>query len=107
LDTEKAFDTIWHLGLLYKLSELKFSIFLIKLISSFLSERVPVVDEMSMQRDIYTRRVTTRFCLFPHIIHHIYKWYAANTCVYLGLFADDTCIYTPDHKEGYVLKKIQ
>jgi hypothetical protein len=35
LDIEKAFDTTWHLGLLYKLSELKFSIGLIKLISSF------------------------------------------------------------------------
>jgi hypothetical protein len=37
LDTEKAFDTTWHLGLLHKLSTLQFSISLIKLISSFLS----------------------------------------------------------------------
>jgi hypothetical protein len=29
LDIEKAFDTTWHLGLLYKLSELKLSINLI------------------------------------------------------------------------------
>jgi hypothetical protein len=32
LDIEKAFDTTWHLGLLYKLSTLQFSISLIKLI---------------------------------------------------------------------------
>jgi hypothetical protein len=38
LDIDKAFNKIWYLGLLYKLSELKFSISLIKLISSFLSE---------------------------------------------------------------------
>jgi hypothetical protein len=38
LDIEKAFDTTWHLGLLYKLSELKFLISLIKLISSFLAQ---------------------------------------------------------------------
>jgi hypothetical protein len=38
LNTEKTFDATWHLGLLYKLSELKFSISLIKLISSFLRE---------------------------------------------------------------------
>jgi hypothetical protein len=37
--TEKAFDTTWHLGFVYKLSESKFSISLIKLISSFLSQR--------------------------------------------------------------------
>jgi hypothetical protein len=39
LDIEKAFDTMWLISLLYKLSTLKFSISLIKLISSFLSQR--------------------------------------------------------------------
>jgi hypothetical protein len=55
LDIEKVFDTTWHLGLLYNLLELKFSISLIKLISSFLSKRkfrVSVEDEMSTPRDI-------------------------------------------------------
>jgi hypothetical protein len=37
LDIEKAFDTLWHLGLLYKLPTKEFSTNLIKLISSFLS----------------------------------------------------------------------
>jgi hypothetical protein len=35
LDIEKVFDTTWHLGLLYKLSELKFLISLIKIITFF------------------------------------------------------------------------
>jgi hypothetical protein len=39
LDTEKAFDTVWHTGLLYKLSKLEFLDSLIKLISSFLPQR--------------------------------------------------------------------
>jgi hypothetical protein len=55
LDIEKAFDKTWHLGLLCKLSELKFSISLIKLIRSFLSQRkfgVSVEGETSMSRDI-------------------------------------------------------
>jgi hypothetical protein len=50
LDIEKAFDTTLHLGLLYKLSKLEFLISLIKLISSFLSQRkfrVLVEGEMS------------------------------------------------------------
>jgi hypothetical protein len=49
-DIEKAFDTTWHTGLLYKLSKMDFSASLIKLISSFLSNKkfsVPVEDEMS------------------------------------------------------------
>jgi hypothetical protein len=55
LDIEKAFDTTWHHDFLYKLSNLKFSISLIKLISSFLSQRkfrVSVEGEMSSPRDI-------------------------------------------------------
>jgi hypothetical protein len=39
LDMEKAFDTTWHSGLLYKLSELGFSTSLIELIASFLTDR--------------------------------------------------------------------
>jgi hypothetical protein len=27
--------------------------------------------------------------------------------VYIGLFADDTCTYATDRKEGYVLRKLQ
>jgi hypothetical protein len=39
-DIEKAFDTTWHLGLLYKLPDLKFLTSLIKLIGSFLSQKI-------------------------------------------------------------------
>jgi hypothetical protein len=55
LDIEKAFDKTWHLGLLYKLSELKFSTSLIKLINSFLSQRkfrVSIEGELFSPRDI-------------------------------------------------------
>jgi hypothetical protein len=53
LDTEKFFDTTWHPGLLYTLTKLYFSTNLIKLISSFLSQRkfgVSVEGEMSTPR---------------------------------------------------------
>jgi hypothetical protein len=53
LNIEKAFDTIWHSGLLYKMSKLEFSTILIKLIGSFLSQRkfrVSVEGQMSTPR---------------------------------------------------------
>jgi hypothetical protein len=53
LDIKKAFDAIWQSGLLYKWSKLQFSIGLIKLIGSFLSQRkfsVSVEDEMPTPR---------------------------------------------------------
>jgi hypothetical protein len=55
LDIEKTFDITWHLGLLYELWELKFSICLVKLSSSFLSQRkfrISVKGEMSKPKDI-------------------------------------------------------
>jgi hypothetical protein len=55
LDIENAFDTTWHLELLHTLPKLNFSISLIKLISSFLSQRkfrVSVEAVMSAPRDI-------------------------------------------------------
>jgi hypothetical protein len=39
LNVEKAYDTTWHSGLLYKLSELEFSTSPFKLIASFVTER--------------------------------------------------------------------
>jgi hypothetical protein len=58
LDIEKAFDTTWHPGLLCNLSNLKFSASLIKLISSFLSQRkfrVSVEGEISSPRYMQAR----------------------------------------------------
>jgi hypothetical protein len=55
LDIEKAFDTLWHPGLLYKLYKLELSSNLINLINSSLSERqfrASVEGEMSTPRDI-------------------------------------------------------
>jgi hypothetical protein len=54
LGIEKAFDTTWYSGLLYKLSKLEFSSSLIKLISSFRKFKfiASVEDEMSTPREI-------------------------------------------------------
>jgi hypothetical protein len=74
LGIEKAFDTTWHLGLLYKLSKLKYSISQMKLIGSFLSQRkfmVLVKGEMFMPRDIQAG-VPQGSILSPHCTVCIY-----------------------------------
>jgi hypothetical protein len=58
LDIEKAFDTIWHSGLLCKLSKLEFSTSLIKLISSFLSQR-----KFTSIYTVYRLEIQLSFCL--------------------------------------------
>ena len=39
LDAEKAFDKVWHAGLIYKLINLKVPLYIIKFIKSFLTDR--------------------------------------------------------------------
>jgi hypothetical protein len=108
LDIEKAFDKTRHLGLLYKLRELNFSIWLIKLIISFLSQRkfrVSVEGELSTPRDIQAG-MPQASVLSPTL----YSLYINDTLqtpgVYLGLFADHTCIYATNRKGSYVLRKL-
>jgi hypothetical protein len=93
LDIEKAFDTTWHPGLLYNLSKLQFSNRLIKLISSILSQRkFSLYRRRNFHATVHASRGATR--LRPIRVN-------------LALFADDTCLYATDRKEGYVLRKIQ
>jgi hypothetical protein len=73
LDIEKAFDITLLLSLLYMLPKLKCSISLIKLISSFLSQRklrVSVEGEMSLPRNTHAG-VTQGSVLSPHCTVYI------------------------------------
>jgi hypothetical protein len=109
LDIEKAFDTTWHNGLLYKLSKMNFSASLIKLISSFLSNRqfsVSVEGEMSTPR-IIKAGVPQGSVLSATLFNMYINDTSQAVCVILALFAYDTCLYATDRKEGYVLRKLQ
>jgi hypothetical protein len=109
LDIEKAFDTTWHPGLRNKLSKMHFSTSLIKLISSFLSNRkfrVSVEGEMSTPREIQAG-VPQGSVLSPTLYSLYINDAPQSPGVHLALFADDTCIYSTDRKEGYVLRKLQ
>jgi hypothetical protein len=75
LDIEKAFDTTWHPGLIYKLLELHFSSSLIKLISSFLYNRkfrVMVEGELSTPPK-YTGRCAARLHPVPYPVQSVHK----------------------------------
>jgi hypothetical protein len=109
LDIEKAFDTTWHSGLLYKLLKFEFSTRLIQLISSFLSERkfrVSVEGEMSTPREMQAR-VPQGSVLSPTLCSIYVKNPPQTQEVYLALFADDTSLYATDRKEGLIVKKFQ
>jgi hypothetical protein len=109
LDIEKSFDTTWHNGLLYKLSKMNFSASLIKLISSFLSNRkfsVSVEGEISTPQ-IMKVGVPQGSVLSPTLFNMYINDTPQAISVHLAFFADDTCLYATERKEGYVLRKLQ
>jgi len=101
LSIENACDTTWHPGLLYKLSKLHFSSSLIKLISSFLSNRkfkFMVESEMSVPRDI--QGGVPQCSVLARILYNLYINDNNQTPgVYIVLSADYTDINTTDCKE--------
>jgi hypothetical protein len=106
LDIEKAFDTTWHSGLLYKLYKLEFSTSLIKLIGSFLSQRkfrVSVEGVMSKPREMQTGEPQGSV-LSPTLFSMYINDTPQTHGIHLALFADDTCLYATDRKEGFFRK---
>jgi hypothetical protein len=109
LDIEKAFDTTRHTGLLYKLAKIEFSVNLIELISSFLSQRkfkVSVEGELSTPR--FMEAGVPQGSVLSPILYNLYiNDTPQATNLHLALFEDDTCLYSTDRKEGYIVRKLQ
>jgi hypothetical protein len=87
---------------------MEFSIKLIKLISSFHSQRklrVSVEGEMSKQRDIKAG-MPQGSILYPTLYNLYMNDTPQTTGINLALFADDTSLYATECKEGYVLRKL-
>jgi hypothetical protein len=104
LDIEKAFHTTWYTGLLYKLAKMELSVKLIKLISSFLSDRkfrVSVEGELSTPR--YMEAGVPQGSVLSPTLYNLYINDTPQTIgVHLALFADDTCLYATDRKDTLV-----
>jgi hypothetical protein len=105
LDIEKAFDTTRPCGLLYKLSELEFSTYLIKLLASFLTDRkikVFIEGDFSTPRKIVAS-VSQGSVLAPTLYSLYINDAPAAPAIHLALFPDDTCIYVTENHERRVL----
>lgn len=95
LDVEKAFDSVWHNGLISKLKTLGFPLYLIKIIQSFLADRifnVSIFGSNSTTR-IIPAGVPQGSVLSPTLFNIYTSDIPKPKHCDLALYADDTAIY--------------
>jgi hypothetical protein len=109
LDVEKAFDKVWHDGLIFKLSTLNLPVQLINIIKSFLSNRsfyVKVDNQFSNVKPIQAR-VPQGSCLSPHLFSLYINDMPKHTNCKTALFADDALYLSQGRTNYSAILKLQ
>lgn len=95
LDIEKAFDTVWHEGFLYKIMKLNFPKYLVCLLKSYITNRkfkVFIGENSSHSKNI-TAGVPQGSILGPTLYNIYTSDIPKPPHVNLALYADDTAMY--------------
>lgn len=109
LDVEKAFDRVWHNGLLYKMLKLGFPLQLIKTVRSFLSERtfsVFIKGQLSETKDV--KYGVPQGAVLSPTLYNIYTHdIVRETTNNIALFADDTALYHSSENSADIVTHLQ
>lgn len=109
LDIEKAFDTVWHHGLIYKLLMGNLPKYLIRLIMDFIENRtfmVSVNNELSSPKTI-TTGLPQGSVLSP-LLYSIYTSdFKAPSYMKTAYYADDTALITSSKLTSALLLKME
>lgn len=109
LDIEKAFDTVWHDGLITKLRNSGFPVFLIRIIRSYLSNRsfyVAVEKKDSSVKQIRAG-VPQGSILGPVLFNLFINDLPNSPGVTVGIYADDTILYSSSRSVKLLESKLQ
>lgn len=95
LDLRKAFDSVWHDGLLHKLRSYKYPPYLIKLVASYLNDRSAFVSLQSSHSVVFKLHVGVPqgSLLAPHLFNIFLNDIPIPKCGELSLYADDTAYF--------------
>ena len=108
LDVEKAFDTVWHNGLIYKLIKLEFPNYLIKIVNSYIRLRSMFVSYEGQNSCCETilagvpQGSTIGPILFNIYIHDL----PVPKNIYISLFADDLAICTYSYRVSTIVNRL-
>uniref|UniRef100_A0A2S2NK85 RNA-directed DNA polymerase from mobile element jockey n=1 Tax=Schizaphis graminum TaxID=13262 RepID=A0A2S2NK85_SCHGA len=109
LDVAKAFDRVWHQGLIYKLMTTNVPLPLIKLVDSFLKNRsfqIKIDDHLSTPRKI-NAGVPQGSCLST-LLYLVYtNDFPTLRPTTASLFANDTLLYTSNRNYKYAVLALQ
>jgi len=109
LDVEKAFDRVWHNGLLYKMLKLNFPLPLIKTVRSFLSERtfsVYIKGQLSEIKGI--KFGVPQGAVLSPTLYNIFTYdIVRETTDNIALFADDTALYHSSENAADIVTHLQ
>lgn len=109
LDIEKAFDSVWHNGLVYKLSKNGFPLYLIRAIQSFIFNRsffVSIGKANSGTRNIFAG-VPQGAVLSPTLFNlFIFDFPIPNRCG-VALYADDAAVYCSHHMFSFLKTQLE
>lgn len=111
LDVEKAFDSIWHDGLIFKMAQLNFPIHLLKIIQSFLNDRnsfVQINNSIS-QRFRVRAGVPQGSILSPTLFNIFLNDIPTPPGCKKAIYADDTALKTTSGPHGikHIRNKLQ
>ena len=109
LDIEKAFDTVWHDGLIHKLHATGVPLYIIDILRSYLSDRqfiVCVSDGRSTARPV-PAGVPQGSVLAPQLFSHFISDLPVPRKCDIALYADDTACYTSGRVPSHITNALQ
>lgn len=108
-DGEKAFDTIWHDGLIHKLIKFEFPIYLVKLVRSFLNGRrfkVKVNGSVSNSKSI-PAGVPQGSRLSPRLYSLFISDFPELIDIIVAFFADDLAVLSTSKSRNKIQSRLQ